>query len=376
MEVAFGRIGSVLVKILEIIKLLPNKKKGCYAMEKEQYKIFCSSGGCAAKLGPKILGKLLHQIPKVEDDNLLIGFDHSDDAAVYRLTDDIAMVQTLDFFPPMVEDPYLFGQIAATNALSDIYAMGGQVKTALNIVCFPENMDTNILGQILLGGSKKVQEAGGVLVGGHSISDKEIKYGLSVTGIVHPDKIYANHTVKTGDMLLLTKPLGVGVVCSAQRIGEASKEAMGKAVQSMTTLNKYAAEIIRKYEVHGCTDVTGFGLLGHLSEMLGDTYSAELIADKIPYIQEAYEYAGEFYLTAAAQRNRSHLGDKVQFDNVSFEMEEILFDPQTSGGLLISIDKKDVQACFEDLKNLGLPCGVIGTVLEKDERKIYVRKEE
>lgn len=203
MEVAFGRIGSVLVKILEIIKLLPNKKKGCYAMEKEQYKIFCSSGGCAAKLGPKILGKLLHQIPKVEDDNLLIGFDHSDDAAVYRLTDDIAMVQTLDFFPPMVEDPYLFGQIAATNALSDIYAMGGQVKTALNIVCFPENMDTNILGQILLGGSKKVQEAGGVLVGGHSISDKEIKYGLSVTGIVHPDKIYANHTIKPFPLAIL-----------------------------------------------------------------------------------------------------------------------------------------------------------------------------
>lgn len=372
MEVAFGRIGSVLVKILEIIKLLPNKKKGCYAMEKEQYKIFCSSGGCAAKLGPKILGKLLHQIPKVEDDNLLIGFDHSDDAAVYRLTDDIAMVQTLDFFPPMVEDPYLFGQIAATNALSDIYAMGGQVKTALNIVCFPENMDTNILGQILLGGSKKVQEAGGVLVGGHSISDKEIKYGLSVTGIVHPDKIYANHTVKTGDMLLLTKPLGVGIVTTANRLGEASKEAMDMAVKSMTTLNKYVAEILQKYTVHGCTDVTGFGFLGHLKEMLGEEHSATIYSSQVPYIKESYHYAEEFFLTGAGQRNRNHVSDCVEFKNIPFSMEEILFDPQTSGGLLISMSKEDITNAYEEIKLLGLPCGIVGEITEKKEKSIYV----
>lgn len=352
------------------------KYKGRVVMAEKEEIVFCKGGGCTAKLGPDVLARVLDKIPRFHDENLLIGYEGSDDAAVYQLTEDLAIVQTLDFFPPMVDDPYVFGQIAAANALSDIYAMGGEVKTALNIVCFPESWDMNILGKILQGGEQKVREAGGVLAGGHSIADADVKYGLSVMGVIHPEKILANNSCQVGDKLILTKPLGVGVVCSAQRIGEASKEAMGKAVQSMTTLNKYAAEIIRKYEVHGCTDVTGFGLLGHLSEMLGDTYSAELIADKIPYIQEAYEYAGEFYLTAAAQRNRNHLGDKVQFDNVSFEMEEILFDPQTSGGLLISIDKKDVQACFEDLKKLGLPCGVIGTVLEKDERKIYVRKEE
>lgn len=227
-------------------------------MEEEKI-VFCKGGGCTAKLGPGALNRVLGKLPKAEDPNLLIGFDHSDDAAVYRLREDLAIVQTLDFFPPMVEDPYTFGQIAAANALSDIYAMGGEVKTALNIVCFPERMDLNILGQILLGGSEKVREAGGVLAGGHSIADQDVKYGLSVTGVIHPDKIFANNSCKEGDVLLLTKPLGVGIVCTASRVGEASKEAMALAVKSMTTLNKYASEIVRKYRTHGCTDVTGFG---------------------------------------------------------------------------------------------------------------------
>jgi len=227
--------------------------------------VFCKGGGCTAKLGPGILASVLEKLPKAADPHLLVGFDSSDDAAVYKLTDDLAVVQTLDFFPPMVDDPYTFGQIAAANALSDIYAMGGEVKTALNIVCFPEKMDLNILGAIMLGGSEKVREAGGILAGGHSIADSDVKYGLSVTGIIHPDKIYKNNACQEGDQLLLTKPLGVGIVCTAQRIGESSQEAMDLAILSMTTLNKYAMDIIRNYRVHACTDVTGFSFLGHLS---------------------------------------------------------------------------------------------------------------
>ena len=191
---------------------------------------FCKGGGCTAKLGPGILDKVLKMIPKKADPNLLVGFDHSDDAAVYQLTDDLAVVQTLDFFPPMVEDPYLFGKIAAANALSDIYAMGGEVKTALNIVCFPESMDANVLGQILLGGNEKVTEAGGVLAGGHSINDTDVKYGLSVMGTIHPKKILENNHCMEGDCLILTKPLGVGIVMTASRMKAASKEAFDQAV--------------------------------------------------------------------------------------------------------------------------------------------------
>ena len=335
--------------------------------------VFCRGGGCTAKLGPGMLGKVLEQIPRMKDPNLLIGYDSSDDGAVYKLREDLAVVQTLDFFPPMVEDPYVFGQIAAANALSDIYAMGGDVKTALNIVCFPENWDLNILGKIMLGGSEKVKEAGGILAGGHSIADQEVKYGLSVLGTIHPDKVFANNQCREGDRLILTKPLGTGIICTANRIGEASEEALDQAVRSMTTLNKYASETIRKYRVHGCTDVTGFGLLGHLNEMLGDVFSAVLCSDRVPYIKEAFAYAGEFFLTGAAQRNRNHMEGQVEFQNVPFEMEEILFDPQTSGGLLVSLAPEDGEACLEDIKKLGLPCGMIGTVVKKREKKIYVK---
>ena len=335
--------------------------------------VFCRGGGCTAKLGPGMLGKVLEQIPRMKDPNLLIGYDSSDDGAVYKLREDLAVVQTLDFFPPMVEDPYIFGQIAAANALSDIYAMGGDVKTALNIVCFPENWDLNILGKIMLGGSEKVKEAGGILAGGHSIADQEVKYGLSVLGTIHPDKVFANNQCREGDRLILTKPLGTGIICTANRIGEASEEALDQAVRSMTTLNKYASETIRKYRVHGCTDVTGFGLLGHLNEMLGDVFSAVLYSDRVPYIKEAFAYAGEIFLTGAAQRNRNHMEGQVEFQNVPFEMEEILFDPQTSGGLLVSLAPEDGEACLEDIKKLGLPCGMIGTVVKKREKKIYVK---
>lgn len=335
--------------------------------------VFCKSGGCTAKLGPGILSSVLGKLPKFTDPHLLVGFESSDDAAIYKLTEDLAVVQTLDFFPPMVEDPYTFGQIAAANALSDIYAMGGKVKTALNIVCFPEQMDMNILGEIMLGGSEKVREAGGILAGGHSIADSDVKYGLSVMGVVHPNKIYKNNTCQGGDRLLLTKPLGVGLACTAQRVGASTAEAMDLAVCSMTTLNKYAAEVIQKYHVHACTDVTGFGFLGHLQEMLGDDLGAEIDSLRVPFIPEAVHFANEFYLTAAAQRNRNHVGKRVDFRGVPFAIEEILFDPQTSGGLLVSLPSEDAELALKEIEFLGLPCGIVGTVTLRDEGRIIVR---
>lgn len=333
---------------------------------------FCKGGGCTAKLGPDLLSSVLDKLPKRKDSNLLVGFDCSDDAAVYKLTDNLAIVQTLDFFPPMIDDPYIFGQIAAANALSDIYAMGGEVKIALNIVCFPEKMDLNILGKIMQGGNEKVEEAGGILAGGHSINDEGVKYGLSVTGVIDPNKIYKNNGCQEGDLLLLTKPLGVGIVCTAHRVGKSSKESINLAIESMTTLNKYAAEIIQKYDVHACTDVTGFSLLGHLNEMTGDDFGADLDSLQIPYIPEALHYANDFFITAAAQRNRNHLANKVEFFNIPFALEEILFDPQTSGGLLISLPPEHAKNALCEIEKLGLPCSIIGKITKKH-NKIVVR---
>lgn len=336
-------------------------------------KLFCKGGGCTAKLGAGILSRVLERLPKFDKDPaLLIGYDSKDDAAVYKLTDEVAVVQTLDFFPPMVDDPYTFGQIAATNALSDIWAMGGQVKTALNIVCFPEKSDLNILGEMMRGGAEKVAEAGGVLAGGHSIADSDVKYGLSVMGVVHPDHIYANNTPQTGDCLVLTKRLGVGILCTANRVGEASAEAMKAAITSMTTLNKYAAQCCRAYEVHACTDVTGFSFLGHLHEMMDRAHSCRIEAGAVPVFSEALRHADEFLLTAAGQRNRNHTGPFVRFENVPFAMEEVLFDPQTSGGLLVALPKEQAASLVEDLRRGGAPAAVVGEVTDSEDIEIRV----
>lgn len=336
-------------------------------------KLFCKGGGCTAKLGAGILSRVLERLPKFDKDPaLLIGYDSKDDAAVYKLTDEVAVVQTLDFFPPMVDDPYTFGQIAATNALSDIWAMGGQVKTALNIVCFPEKSDLNILGEMMRGGAEKVAEAGGVLAGGHSIADSDVKYGLSVMGVVHPDHIYANNTPQTGDCLVLTKRLGVGILCTANRVGETSAEAMEAAIASMTTLNKYAAQCCRAYEIHACTDVTGFSFLGHLHEMMDGAHSCRIEAGAVPVFSEALRHADEFLLTAAGQRNRNHTGPFVRFENVPFAMEEVLFDPQTSGGLLVALPKEQAAALVEDLRRGGAPAAVVGEVTDSEDIEIRV----
>lgn len=336
-------------------------------------KLFCKGGGCTAKLGAGVLSRVLERLPKFPaDPALLIGYDSKDDAAVYKLTEELAVVQTLDFFPPMVDDPYTFGQIAATNALSDVWAMGGEVKTALNIVCFPEKSDLNILGEMMRGGAEKVAEAGGALVGGHSIADADVKYGLSVMGTVHPEHIYANNTPQKGDRLILTKRLGVGILCTANRVGEASREAMQAAIASMTTLNLYATRCCRRYDIHACTDVTGFSFLGHLHEMLDGQHSACINARAVPIFTEALRHADEFLLTAAGQRNRNHTGPFVRFENVPFAMEEILFDPQTSGGLLVAVGEPEAEALLADLRNAGAPAAIVGRVTDSEDIEIRV----
>ncbi len=342
-------------------------------MSKDEKIVFCTGGGCTAKLGAGVLSRILEKLPRGEKDpNLLVGYDSRDDAAVYRVTEDLALVQTVDFFPPMVDDPYTFGQIAAANALSDVYAMGGEVKTALNLVCFPENMDLNVLGEILRGGAEKVAEAGGILAGGHSIADTGVKYGLSVTGLVDSHHLYANDAGQPGDKLLLTKALGVGLLCTANRVGEAAPEHMAAAISSMTTLNKTAAEISRRYTVHAATDVTGFSFLGHLHEMMGGKLSCKINARAVPVLPGAEKAADDFLYTAAGQRNRNHTGPFVRFEGVPFAMEEVLFDPQTSGGLLLAVDPVEASALEKELQSAGLPAKIVGEIVSRTETEIAV----
>lgn len=339
-------------------------------METVQQLIVC--GGCNAKIGPGNLGELLADLPKATSEKLLVGFDSTDDAAVIKLREDLAIIQTLDFFPTMVTDPYLFGKIAAANALSDVYAMGGEVLSALNIVAFPEEKDLGILKEILRGGAEKVQEAGAILAGGHSIHDSSVKYGLSVTGTIDPTKIYQNNTCQLGDHLILTKPLGVSIITVGYSAEEISEEAFVKATTSMETLNKYAMAIIRNYEINSCTDVTGFGLAGHLHEMVNGQYSAEIDSARLPYFEEAYQGAKEFILTAGGQRNRNYMEDKIDFQLNDFGIEELLFDPQTSGGLLVSVPADEAAALMAELQAAGIPAQDFGTIIEKQDKELIV----
>lgn len=329
-------------------------------------------GGCNAKIGAGNLERLLEGLPKLNSDKLLVGFDSSDDTAVIKLSNTLALVQTVDFFPTMVTDPYLFGKIAAANALSDVYAMGGTVLSALNIVAFPEKNDLSILREILRGGAEKVQEAGGILSGGHSIHDRTVKYGLAVTGTVHPDRFLRNNTCHEGDHLILTKPLGVSIITIGYSAGEISRESFQKAIDSMQTLNKYAMDIILKYPVTSCTDVTGFGLAGHLHEMLHGVYSAHIDTKKLPYFEEAYEGAKNFILTAGGQRNRNYLENKIDFQIDDFGLEEIIFDPQTSGGLLVTVPEAQVEALNADLHNNHIPVDDFGTIVPKENKEITI----
>jgi len=340
--------------------------------EKIDFLSSCTSGGCGAKIGSEELKKFLSEMPVFEDENLLVGFNTSDDAAVYKLSDTHAIISTTDFFSPMVNSPYSFGKIAAANAMSDVYAMGGDVLLALNIVCFPQKMDKSILSEILKGGAEKIAEAGAFLSGGHSIYDHEPKYGLAVTGTVHPKNILKNNTANVGDYLILTKPLGVGLILSAMRVDMIADDLVQNAILNMERLNKYSAEKMKKYSVSACTDVTGFGLLGHAFEMTRDDISIVIDAEQLPILEGALQSASDFCMTSAAQRNRNFLQDKIIFEDIEDEIQEVMFDPQTSGGLLISINPNDASKLLEEIKKDDTDANIIGEVVNRKENSIIV----
>lgn len=306
--------------------------------------------GCGAKVGAGVLAQLLGDIKVLQDPNLLVGFDKSDDASVYKISDDLALVQTVDFFPPIADDPYTFGAIAATNALSDVYAMGGEPKLALNIMAVPADLHKDAVHEILRGGYEKAYEAGVIITGGHSILDDEPKYGLAVTGFVHPDKVLKNSGAQPGDILILTKPIGIGILMTAAKVDMASREGLTRAYALMTTLNKEARDIMVKYRVHACTDVTGFGLLGHASEMaLGSDVRLHINTEAVDLIGESLEFARMGLLPEGMYRNRSFAEPHVDPGNVSTAVQDMLYDPQTSGGLLIAVHPDDAAALFEEL---------------------------
>lgn len=307
--------------------------------------------GCGAKVGAGVLAGLLADIKVRTDPNLLVGFDKSDDASVYKISGELAIVQTVDFFPPIADDPYTFGQIAAANAMSDIYAMGGEPKLALNVMAVPADMDRDTVHAILRGGYEKVYEAGALITGGHSILDDEPKYGMAVTGFVHPDKIITNSGAKPGDELIFTKPLGSGIMTTAAKAGMASEEGLKYVLSVMTTLNKAARDIMVKYRVHACTDVTGFGLMGHLLEMTqGSGTGAVIDVRGIALIEESLRLAEMGILPEGMYRNRSFAESSVDGGDVSLAVQDMLYDPQTSGGLLMAVDPADADALFEELE--------------------------
>lgn len=343
-------------------------------MEKVYLTKLAPNCGCAAKVGPGTLAGVLCGLPKFQDPNLLVGTETSDDAAVYRISDELAMIQTLDFFTPVADDPYDFGQIAAANALSDVYAMGGEPKTALNIVAFPKDMDTAILGEILKGGADKVMEAGAVLAGGHTIQDDTPKYGLSVTGFVHPEKFWKNYGAQTGDRLILTKPLGTGIVNTAIKADMVSEEAREAALKSMKTLNRYARDVLKRHTVHACTDVTGFGLGGHATEMaVASDRTIVIDTEKLPVLPDVEEFASMGLIPGGAYRNRE-FAEKTGVKSVAeLWREDLVFDPQTSGGLLAAVPERDVPEIMKRLDEAGLQAGVIGEVVDRQEWTLVLR---
>lgn len=338
---------------------------------------FSKSAGCAAKIGPGVLAEVVGRLPSAVDENLMVGVETADDAAVYRVSDEVALIQTVDFFPPMVDDPYTFGQIAAANALSDVYAMGGEPRLALNVVAFPNCLGAEVLGEILAGGASKVQEAGAVLAGGHSINDEEPKYGLCVSGFVHPDRIWKNGGAQAGDVLLLTKPLGVGLINTAVKAGMASAEAEKRAVESMSCLNKIAMEVLREAEIHSCTDVTGFGLTGHALETARASKASLVIeTKKLEVLPDALFYASMGLVPEGTYRNKEFNKKDVRIEEqVDEALEDLVFDPQTSGGLLVSLPGRDAETVLRKLEQAGYPlkAGIVGFVTDLQDKYLIIR---
>ena len=326
------------------------------------------AGGCASKLAPGSLEAVLSRLPKQSDSNLLVGFDTSDDAGIYRIAPDLAVVQTVDFFTPLVDDPFTFGQIAATNALSDVYAMGGRPVTALSIVCFPQDGELDVLEQIMRGGMSKMGEAECVVVGGHSVRDTEIKSGYAVTGLIHPDRVYINAGAVPGDVLILTKPIGTGVITTALKRGLAQPSWVENAVRSMTTLNRAACVAVTSTAgVHAMTDVTGFGLMGHGRELaLGSGVTIEIVVDQVPRIEGALDAIHLGAIPAGLLSNRD-FAECISADapgaQIPDDLRTLLYDPQTAGGLLISVAQENADALLSSLQGAGLNAARIGSVL-------------
>ena len=331
--------------------------------------------GCGAKVGAGTLARLLEGIQVHQDPNLLVGFDRSDDASVYKLSEELALVQTVDFFPPIADDPYLFGQIAAANALSDVYAMGGEPKLCLNIMAVPKDMPPQAVHDLLRGGYEKVYEAGALITGGHSILDDEPKYCLAVTGFVHPENMLTNSGARPGDVLFLTKPLGLGVLTTAAKAELAGPEVMARVYGLMTTLNKSARDVMVKYRVHACTDVTGFGLLGHSLEMAqGSGVELEMDAWAVDFLPEAAELARMGILPEGMYRNRAFAEDSVDPGKTELWRQDLLYDPQTSGGLLLAADPGDAEALFQKLKAAVPSAQRIGRVREyRGGKRIFLK---
>ncbi len=329
--------------------------------------------GCGAKVGAGTLSKLLTDLKVHRDPNLLVGFDTSDDASVYRINDDLALVQTIDFFPPMVDDPYTFGQIAATNALSDIYAMGGEPKLAQNVLIVPQNMPKEIVHEILRGGYDKAYEAGAMITGGHSIYGDEPVYGLAVTGFVKPDRLLSNCSAQVGDVLFLTKPLGIGILMTALKAGMLSPENEKRCIQLTTTLNRAAAEAIKPFEIHACTDVTGFSLMGHGLEMAeGSGTSLIIHPSQVDIIDEAIEMARMGIIPEGMYRNREFAQASADIGTTPLEVTDVLFDPQTSGGLLIAVAAKDADAAYKALQAAVPSAQRIGEVVQRRDKAIIL----
>ena len=333
-----------------------------------------SCAGCGAKVGAGTLVHLLEGFRTHSDPRLLVGYDKSDDASVYYLDENTALVQTTDFFPPIVDDPFLYGQIAAANAISDVYAMGGEPKLALNILCLPESMTREMVQELLRGGYDKAYEAGAIITGGHTIHGAEPIYGLAVSGFVHPKKVLTNSGAKPGDVLMLTKPLGVGVLTTAAKAGLVADAVMQRIYRQMATLNKTARDIMVKYRVHSCTDVTGFALLGHSFEMAqGSGCTIHIQSKNVPFHQEAWEFADMGFLPAGAYRNRDYAEGGVTVQNgVSRTMQDLRYDPQTSGGLLMAVDASDAESCLKELQDSIPHAAAIGYVPDRQENWIIL----
>lgn len=346
-------------------------------MKQEHVKLtsLVKTSGCAAKIGPAVLHEVLGHLPKFNDPKLLVGFESSDDACVYQITEDIVGIQTVDFFPPMVDDPYLFGQIAAANALSDIYAMGGEPATALNLLCFPACLMPPVMEAILAGGYDKVREAGAVIAGGHTISDPTPKYGLCVTGYAHPRDILTNSGAKTGDLLVLTKPLGSGILNTAAKAELIEASQQNELHKVMCTLNRAAKEAVSGLQVHACTDVTGFSLIGHAYEMAGGSHKTICIhSSDVPIMDGAQEYASMGIIPEGMYNNLDYLKNQYQTrQELPQNLLDVFFDPQTSGGLLLAMPEKDAKEYLSRMQLHSDWTSIIGEVSEEQQTAILIQ---